>query len=196
MAIKEKIGLFGGTFDPIHLGHTLIAEWMLNYLDLTKVIFIPNKIHPFAKRENIIPAEERAEMIRLAIKDFPFFEMSTLEIERLGVSYTVDTIRTMIKDYPDAEIYYIMGEDNLDKFTLWKKSEEILKLARVVTFRRRSGAKTSLPERYLDKMLRLKSPYFDISSTDVRERIKKGEKYQSLLYPQVYRYIMGNNLYR
>ena len=193
---KEKIGLFGGTFDPIHLGHTIIAEWILNYLSLNRIIFIPNKIHPFSKRENIISAEIRAEMIRIAIKDFPFFEMSTIEIERPGISYTVDTIRAMLSDYPQAEIFYIMGEDNLEKFALWKDSGEILELAKVVTFRRRNSGKIGISREDIDKMVRLETPYFDISSTDVRERIKKRQNFQSLLYPGVYRFIIEKNLYQ
>lgn len=193
---KEKIGLFGGTFDPIHLGHTIIAEWVLNQLSLDRIIFIPNKIHPFSKRENIISAETRAEMIRMAVKDFSFFEMSTIEIERPGVSYTVDTIRAMLTDYPQAEIFYIMGEDNLEKFALWKDSEDILELAKVVTFRRRNSGKIGNSFEYLDKMIKLESPYFDISSTDVRERIKRKQKFQSLLHPRVYGYIIENNLYQ
>ncbi len=193
---EEKIGLFGGTFDPIHIGHTIIAEWILNYLKLNKIIFIPNKIHPFSKRENIIPAKMRAEMLDMAIKDFPFFEMDTIEIDRPGISYAVDTIRKMIADYPQIKFFYIMGEDNLNKFSLWKESDEILNLVTVVTFRRKNSGNNALSQKCLDKMLRLETPYFDLSSTDVRERIKRNQNFQSLLYPEVYRYIVKNNLYK
>jgi nicotinate-nucleotide adenylyltransferase len=190
---EDKIGLFGGTFDPIHIGHILIAEWILNFLGLSKIIFIPNKIHPFFKRENITAAEKRAEMIRMVTDDFPFFEISTIEIEREGISYTIDTIRDMSRLYPGAEIYYIIGEDNLHKFELWKDSEKILKMAKVVTFRRGNSGKFDLKSK---QILTLNSPLFDISSTDVRMNIKENKKYQSLVYPKVYQYIEDNNLYR
>ena len=193
---KEKIGLFGGTFNPIHLGHTVIAEWIQNYFSLNKIVFIPNRIHPFSKRQNIISAEIRAEMIKIAINDFPDFEMSTIELKRPGISYTVDTIRAMIAEFPFAEIYYIMGEDNLEKFESWKEAVEILNLAQVVTFRRSNTVKDKQLNINTNKMLKLKSPYVDISSTEVRNRIKNHWNFQSLLCPDVYQYIVKHNLYK
>ncbi len=192
---NEKIGLFGGTFDPIHIGHTVIAEWIQNYLNLNKIEFIPNRIHPFSKRQNIISAEVRAEMIKLAINDFPDFEMSTIELKRPGISYTVDTIRAMITEFPFAEIYYIMGEDNLEKFELWKDAVDILDLAQVVTFRRSNTVNDKPVNINTNKMLKLESPYVDISSTEVRNRIKNHRNFQSLLCPAVYQYIVKHNLY-
>jgi len=193
---KEKIGLFGGTFDPIHLGHTIIAEWIKNYLELNEIIFIPNKIHPFSKRENIIPADIRAEMIQKAINNFPYFKLSTIELKRPGISYTVDTIRSLMSEFPNAEIYLIMGEDNLAKFESWKEATEILNLVQVVTFRRRNDVMEESVNINTDKMLKLKSPYIDISSTEIRDRIKNSRNFQSLLYPDVYQYIVKHNLYK
>ena len=193
---KEKIGLFGGTFDPIHLGHTIIAEWIKNYLELNEIIFIPNKIHPFSKRENIISADIRAEMIKKTINNFPYFKLSTIELKRPGISYTVDTIRSLMSEFPNAEIYLIMGEDNLAKFESWKEAAEILNLVQVVTFRRRNDTMEESVNINTDKMFKLKSPYIDISSTEIRDRIKNSRNFQSLLYPDVYQYIVKHNLYK
>jgi len=190
----NRIGLFGGTFDPIHMGHLIVAEWITDSLEIDKTIFIPNNIHPFRKRGDIEEAGHRLKMIELAINPYPRFDVSDVEIRREGVSYTIDTLQHFISEYPDSGIYYVMGADNLKDFTSWKQPHEILKLVNLVVYNR---AGTEIDESLdHERMILIDSPYIDISSTHIRHRIAKGRAFRTLVPPGVYEYIIDNKLYQ
>jgi nicotinate-nucleotide adenylyltransferase len=189
-----RIGLFGGTFDPVHMGHLIVAEWVTDSLELDKTIFIPNNIHPFRKRGDIGKAGDRVKMIELAIRDYPRFDVSEVEIRREGVSYTIDTLQHFIREYTGASIYYMMGADNLKDFTSWKQPHEILKLVHLVLYNRPG---TELDESLdHERMILIDSPYIEISSTHIRHRISRGRSFQSLVPPGVYQYIIRHKLYQ
>ena len=121
-----KIGVLGGTFDPIHHGHIIIGEFARISMDLDKVIFIPSGRHPFKDNKEITDPKIRCKMVELAIESNPYFEISTIEIEKAGINYTIDTIRDLKDQYKDAEIYFIIGSDILFEIEQWKEFEEII----------------------------------------------------------------------
>jgi len=190
---QERIGLFGGTFDPIHLGHTIIAEWMLHNLNLEKVYFIPNYIHPFQKRNNITPNDMRFQMLSLALKNYPKFEISTFEIDGDNTSYAIDTIIYFKELYPGNDLFYIIGKDNISDFHKWKEPEEIFRLAEVVVFNRKEVSQAQTV--YSKKFVYTDSPIIEISSSFIRKSIKTNKPFQSLLHPSVYEFIRKDDLY-
>ncbi|MEJ2545250.1 MAG: nicotinate (nicotinamide) nucleotide adenylyltransferase [Calditrichaceae bacterium] len=191
MGQKKRIGLFGGTFDPVHLGHTIVAEWMQSKLNLDEVHFIPNYIHPFAKREDILNSAHRLKMLELAVAGYPDFKICRFEIDRNEISYSIDTIRYFQKQFPDHSIYYLIGADNINEFDYWKEADEIFNLAKVVVHNRKSDD-INIP----DQFEYIESPLIEISSSQIRKHIKKGLPYHSFLHPDVYEYIEQHKLYR
>ncbi len=194
MTVSKKIGLFGGTFDPIHIGHLIVAEWLQDALRLENVFFIPNLIHPFAKRSDITPAEHRLGMLRLALEPFEHFRISEYEIKKNGVSYSVETIEYFERQFPQAQLFFFIGADNLAEFHKWHRYKDILKKVRLVVYDRKEG--TIPPQLPADKILFLQTPLIEISSTLIRRRISRGQAVRSLLPHGVWDYIRQNGLYR
>ena len=188
-----KIGLLGGTFDPVHTGHLIIAEWALAELDLDKVIFIPNNAHPFNKRSDISPAAERIMMLSLALQNYSYFEISDYEIEKGGVSYTVDTISHFYKKYPGSEFYYIIGADNVAAFQKWKDPHKIAEISQIVVFKR-EGIDVNTATGQLN-FIKLDNPQIEISSSMIRKRIAQRKQCNTMLPNKVYEYIHAKQLY-
>ena len=191
MLQQKQIGLFGGTFDPIHLGHTIVAEWLKHKLSLDEVHFIPNAIHPFLKRPDITESKNRLQMMELALRDFPAFKICRYEIEKKETSYSIDTIRYFKSKETSARLFYLIGGDNVEEFHLWKNWEDILKLTTVVVFNRRNQQIKNE-----DKFTFIDSPLIEISSSLIRKHIKTGLPFQSFLHPEVFKYIVQNKLYQ
>lgn len=191
---KNAIGLFGGTFDPVHLGHLIVAEWLAEVLEIETTYFIPAKIHPLNKRENITTTDHRLTMLQLALEDFPEFKVSDIEIKRQGVSFTVDTITYFKSKFPDKQLYFFMGMDNLESLDHWKDPLEILKMCYIAVYNR--GIETK-PNDWLDhpKIIHVDSPLIEISSSHIRHRIKKEMAFKSLVPHRVFEYINQKKLY-
>jgi nicotinate-nucleotide adenylyltransferase len=198
-----KIGIMGGTFDPIHIGHLIVAEQVLSSLELEKVIFIPAG-EPWMKADRkITAAQNRVEMVRLAIASNPFFELSTIEIEHPGWTYTVDTLEQLSKDLDnEARLFLLIGWDGLKNMPQWKAPYRISKIATLVTFPRPgvsepdiSVLEESMPA-LSERMVKLDGPFIGISSTDIRERLLAGKSVRYLVPPEVDRYIVDQELYR
>lgn len=187
---QKRIGLFGGTFDPVHLGHTIVAEWLQFKLDLYEIHFIPNYIHPFAKRNDISTPKNRLHMLSLALADYPSFKVCQYEINKKEISYSIDTIHYFKKKYPDVKLIYLIGGDNVEEFSSWKNSDDIFKLANVVVCNR--GIKTT---KKTERFEFIESPLIEISSSQIRERIKNHIPYRSFLHPDVFRFIEKNKIY-
>jgi len=191
---KQKLGILGGTFDPVHNGHLSAAEWMLRHLPLDKIYFIPNHIHPFQKRSDITPDSMRLQMLETALIEYPDFEIDTIELDKQGVSYSIDTIRAYKKRYPSAELFLLIGEDNFSEFGKWKEPEEIKKTAQVIVYKR---GPVNRPELHIDKGFQfVDSPKIDISSTVIRQRIKAGRSCSEFLPKSVEDFILENELYK
>ena len=197
-----KKGVMGGTFDPVHRGHLAIAEEAYHFLNLNQVIFVPAG-HPYFKNLlEISPVEDRVQMLRLAIQDVPYFKLSLIEVQREGPSYTVDTLALLREQSGDRdELYFIMGWDSLQALPKWKDPDKILDLCTIVAAPRPGFPKPDLREleRELPGIARktvfLEKPMLDISSTQIRERVKAGQPIENLVPAEVAKYIREKGLY-
>lgn len=185
-----KIGVFGGTFDPIHHGHLALARAAQKQLGLDKVLFIPAFIPPH-KAGEVTPAAYRYRMVELAVSDEPEFEISDLEFNRPEISYTADTLRQLKKIYPDAELFLIVGADCLVAMpSSWKEPEEIVKLAQLAAAKRPGfKAEDFKNVRWIDM------PQSPLSSTAVRESLKRGENGNQFFPAKVAQYVRKMKLY-
>ncbi|HAE92358.1 nicotinate-nucleotide adenylyltransferase [Tissierella praeacuta] len=196
-----KIGVMGGTFDPIHNGHLIGAEYVRTSLNLDKLIFIPSGNHPFKNNKNISEPNKRMDMISLAIGSNKYFELSPIEINRMGITYTIDTIMELRREYREDEIYFIIGSDILFELEKWKGFEELISLCKFILLYR-SGQEDSINKKIKDlkisyniKIEKVKSPLIEISSTEIRNRIKNRLSIKYLVPESVEEYIFKYNLY-
>ena len=136
MTSRKRLGIIGGTFDPVHYGHLVAAQYAAYGFHLDRVIFMPAAKPPHKNAEGVLDARHRVAMVELAIADNPAFEMSTLEVERSGVSYTIDTIEILQQTYPGAEIYFIMGMDSIYILDTWKDIERLVLMCRFIVVTR------------------------------------------------------------
>lgn len=193
----QKIGLFGGTFDPVHVGHLIIAEFIREAIDLTKIYFIPTKIHPLKNNRFIQSAQHRLKMLELATGDNPDFLISDFELQQSGTSYTIDTIKAFLRQYPadSSELYFLVGADNMVQFHLWKQPDELVKLCQFILFGRPGFKKTEETNSYASSFRFIEAPLLEISSTDIRKRIRQGLSIRYLVPHSVEAYIKEHALY-
>ena len=189
----SKVGIFGGTFDPIHLGHLITAQSVKEIRELEKIIFIPAFISPHKSNAVTSSPKDRLNMIKLAIKDIPFFDYSDMEIKMGGVSYTVDTLRELKKQYENLE--FIIGYDNIFSFNTWKDPDEIMKLSTIIVLKRRSSHAPPFKDKYYHQAVFVQTRGIEISATDIRERVKLGKPINFLVPPAVMEYIYKQKLY-
>ncbi len=190
----SKIGIFGGTFDPIHMGHLITAQSVREVRELDKIIFIPAFISPHKTSADASSTKHRSNMIKIAIEDVPFFECSEIEIKKGGISYTVDTLRELKKIYDEIE--FIIGYDNIFSFHKWKEPDEILKLARIIVLKRKSSLPPPFEDKYYHQAIFVQTRGIEISATDIRERVKNNQPIHFLVPQKVKEYIYEQNLYR
>jgi nicotinate-nucleotide adenylyltransferase len=215
----ERAGLFGGTFDPIHLGHLRAAEEIREELSLDRIIFIPASIPPHKHKTHITPPRHRLEMLKLAISENPSFEICNYELKKKTMSYTVDTLRYMNTTYPDSEFYFIVGNELFSEIETWKEYKELFKLSNFTVITR-PGYSEGNSEKLL---LALKNDFsyykrkdnvisyreknskiiaftkirgLEISSTEIRQYAMSGKSIKYLVPSAVENYILGNNIYR
>ena len=197
-----NIGVLGGTFDPVHNGHLVVAEVARERLNLAEVIFVPAG-QPWLKADKpITPAKHRLEMLRLSLADKPYFKLSTMEIERAGPSYTIDTIIELrSKINAGDELFFILGQDNLAQLPQWREPSRLIQLCYLVAVPRpgspRPNLKTleaSLPG-ILQRVVLMDEPQVDISASEIRERVGRGLSVRHLVPEPVNRYIKENRLY-
>lgn len=191
-ARKERIGILGGTFDPIHMGHLMLAETAREILHLDKVIFIPARHPPHKKRAHLTVSRLRYKMVKLAIAGNKFFSVSRIEIDKTGISYSVETLKKLRKIYAPAEFYFLVGSDALPELKTWKNIQEIFKLCKFVIAKRPDFEKYHLPK----GAFLLAGTFLNISSTQIRDLIKKGKSVRYLLPAQVCQLIQKHSLYQ
>lgn len=174
----RELGLFTGTFNPIHWGHLLIAESARDQFALGKVIFVTASIPPH-KRKGLLEPQARFDMVEAAIADNPFFESSRIELDREGPSYTIDTVRHFRMLFPDARINLILGGDNVPYIHQWHEGEELLKMVRLLLAPRPQGQPSSPPEPAVENSAVIECPAIGISGSEIRRRI---QQHRSILY--------------
>ena len=187
-----KIGILGGTFNPIHIGHLILAEEVKDRLKLDKIIFVPTNIPPHKQSSDIISAKERYKMIRLAIKTNKDFSVSDIEIKRGGISYTIQTIQEFKRIYPKDQLYFITGSDLLKYLDEWKDLNQILEMVNFVVATRPGYPLEMIPP-YM-KTLEIRA--VDISGFQIREYIKEKRSIRYLVPENVLRYINKKGLYK
>lgn len=192
----------GGTFDPIHNGHLILAEYSRIAFDLEKVIFIPTGRPPHKVEKQISSINYRYDMTLLAISTNPYFYLSPMEIQRQGTTYTIDTIMDLQKQHEDVEFYFILGADSFNQIHKWKDSDKLLSLCKFIVAKRPDADNQKLGEKieklnqsYKGSFYILEAPLIDISSTKVRNRIKTKSSIKYLVPETVELYIEKNKLY-
>ncbi len=198
----KALGLIGGTFDPVHFGHLIAAENSRSEFDLDRVIFIPAERPPHKEGEAVLDSHRRLQMVKLAIENNPAFEISTLEQERQGPSYTIDTVEYFRSRFPDTQVFFIMGMDSLLMFDTWRDYERLAGLCRFIVVTRPgyvmdagNPALARLPARLWDNLSLLEIPGMDISSSDIRRRVRWGFPIKYMVPAAVETYIKENRLY-
>lgn len=184
-----RVGVFGGTFDPVHVGHLSIAQAALECVPLDRVIFVPARRSPLKDRGPFASEEDRLAMLRLATADEPRFEVSTVELDRPGISYTVDTLEALAGE---GVLYLVMGADAAGGFERWRRPERIRELATLLVASR-PGAPTP-PER--QGVVVFDAPCLDISSRELRTRSARGRSLRYLVPEAALQYLEGHGLYR
>ncbi len=216
---RERVGIFGGTFNPIHLGHIKAAESIQHSFTFHKLLFIPSYIPPHKRSEEVASPQHRLNMVKLAVSGFSPFEPSSIEIDAREKSYSIVTLRKIKKKYPEADIFFILGVDAFVEIETWKDYEKVMEQCRFIVISR-PGYQLEAAERVLDQtnrpaVLRLKRDAIvnmetvakykvfllpiealAISSTAIRKRIQEGGSIQSLVSEGVKNYILENKLYQ
>ena len=190
----QRIGLFGGSFDPVHLGHLLVAQAAREELDLARLFFIPAGQSPFKPDSRPTPAPERLRLLRLALAGKTWCEIDEQEIRRGGLSYTIDTVRDYAARFPEAQIFYLIGADHLPQLPKWRAAEELARLAEFVVIPRPGGeAETPFPAPFRGRWL---SGFpLGVSSSQIRARVKSGLPIDHLVPDSVAEAIRNNRLY-
>ncbi|MFC6465446.1 nicotinate-nucleotide adenylyltransferase [Marinilactibacillus sp. GCM10026970] len=187
---RKKVGILGGTFNPPHLGHLIIADQVKNQLGLEKILFLPSAEPPHAQGKKTIDAKHRVKMVEQAIAERPDFEIELSEIERGGKSYTYDTIRSLTEENPEIDYYFIIGADMVENLPTWYKVEELINLVQLVAVNRPSySVETEYPLIFIDV------PNIEISSSLVRQKIMDHCSVNYLVPDSVIQYIVKEGLY-
>lgn len=201
--MRKKIGIMGGTFNPIHMGHLLLAENAREVFQLDEVMFIPSGNSYMKNTSSILSSDTRIDMLSLALEGNPYFTLSEIEIRREGPTYTSDTL-TILKDQnPDDEYYFILGADNLLTLESWKNPEFILQNCIIAAAVRGTGTEERLEKiashlifEYQADIRILPARYMDISSSEIRQRIQNGISVRYMVPDKVLKYIEKNGLYQ
>lgn len=198
-----KIGIMGGTFNPIHHGHLILSEYIRTEAGLDKIVFIPTGLPPHKVGEEVLEGRIRLEMVQLAIRNNPYFTWSDMEIRRKETSYTIDTIGELKRLYDKAQLYLIIGADNLLSIHTWKDYKRVLEEVNIIVANR-LGSKRLLVVEEIERLnnslgvniKNINSPIIEISSTEIRERVRQNKSIKYLVPELVEDYILRNNLYK
>ncbi|WP_026373819.1 nicotinate-nucleotide adenylyltransferase [Agrococcus lahaulensis] len=190
---RRRLGIMGGTFDPVHNGHLVAASEVAHHFALDEVVFVPTG-EPYQKR-NVSPSEDRYLMTVIATASNPRFRVSRIDIDRGGPTYTIDTLRDVRAAHPDAELFFITGADAFTSIVEWKDADELWELAHFVAVTR-PGHHLSVQDYPRERVSELEIPALAISSTDCRARVRAGYPVWYLVPDGVVQYISKNDLYR
>jgi nicotinate-nucleotide adenylyltransferase len=188
-----KLGIYGGSFDPVHLGHLLVARAAIEELGLDRLFFVPTAQSPFKPENQPAPAGVRLRLLRLALAGRPECEIDEQEIRRGGTSYTIETLRHFAKRFPGAELFYLIGADHAAKLNEWREATELAGLAEFVAGPRPGGAPAIFPPPFRGR--RLKGFPFGVSSSEIRARVKAGRPIDQLVPAAVAEAIRAAGIY-
>lgn len=198
----QRIGILGGTFNPLHLGHLIAAQEVLNKINLDRIVFIPSGDPPHKRKEDLASAKDRYEMVKLSIEDNKYFDISDIEIKRQGKTYTYDTLKELHKIYYGNSIHFIIGYDAFRDIDSWMNIDEVFKLANFIVVNRGQSKDELLEEakkkeiKYNTKIDIVNIPNIEISSTNIRDRVNENKSINYLVCDRVREYIFKKGLYR
>lgn len=190
---RISLGLFGGSFNPVHLGHLLVAEAAREELKLHRVIFTPAAMSPFKPGMTLAPAAQRVRLIRLALAGLSHCDVDDQEITRGGISYTIDTVRDYARRYPNASLFYLIGADHIQQLPKWRDADELANLVEFVIIPRPGESMVATPPPFRSRVLR--GFPLGLSASQIRERVRNGLSIEFLVPPQVAEAIHNNRLY-
>jgi nicotinate-nucleotide adenylyltransferase len=192
--ISKAIGILGGIFDPVHNGHCALAAGARDHFGLSKVLFVPSGRPPHKARVSA-SAADRLAMLCLAVRDEPAFMVWDGEIRRKGISYTVDTLRTLTRDFPDSSFYFIVGSDNVREIMTWRHYRDVLAMVTLCVAHRPGYSITIPPSLNVGRIENFPSPELEVSSTMIREHVAQGQSFRHLVPEAVGEYISVRELY-
>jgi len=200
-SMPERVGVFGGTFDPPHLGHLILASESYSQLNLDRLLWVLTAVPPHKLDDAITPLEDRLAMVKLALQDEPAFELSTVDIDRPGPHYTLDTMGILSRQFPAAELILVIGGDSLHDLPRWHRPRDLIAACHEIGVMRRPVDAVDLAalEKQLpgltDKVRFVDAPLLEIASHEIRERALKGLPFRYFVMPAVYNYIVSHHLY-
>ena len=189
-----RIGLFFGSFNPIHIGHMAIANYMVEFADLEQLWFVVSPQNPLKEKKTLLGQNQRLYMVNVAVEDFPKFKSSNIEFDLPKPSYTINTLAHLKEKYPNHEFSLIIGQDNLETFHKWKNYEEILKNHRLFVYPRPNSGKSQFDAH--PNVIFTEAPVMDISSTFIREAIKNKKDVRFFLPEKAWEYVDSMNFYK
>lgn len=189
-----KIGLYFGSFNPIHIGHVILANHFAENSDLDKVWFVVSPQNPFKEKKSLLQEYHRLEMVELAVSDFDKLEATDIEFKLKKPSYTIDTLTVLKEKYPNYDFSILMGADNLNHFHKWKNYEQILEFYSVYVYPRNTGEETNLDAH--PKIIKVEAPKIEISSTFIRKSIAQNKDVRALLPHTIWKHIDDMNFYK
>ena len=193
----KKVGLFFGSFNPIHIGHLILANYILENSDMDKLWFVVSPQNPFKEKKSLLNDHNRLDMVQLAIQNYPKMRASNVEFSLPTPSYTIDTLTYLKEKYPDITFALIMGEDNLSGLHKWKNSEKLIESHQIIVYPRLFEDQKPASEFLQHPNISLVSaPVIEISATEIRNMIKAGKNVRPMLPPEVFDYLDGSAFYR
>ncbi|MCE5205695.1 MAG: nicotinate-nucleotide adenylyltransferase [Porphyromonadaceae bacterium] len=195
MEKQIETGIFSGSFNPIHMGHLMLAGYISAFTYVKEVWFVVTPHNPLKLKESLLSDDIRLEMVRLALEDYDNLKVSDVEFHMPRPSYTIDTLNTLSQKYPDRRFSLIIGGDNWSLFNKWKDYEQILERYQILIYPR-PGEKIRISKRLRKSVQLVNAPEVEISSTFIRHAIGEGKEMRAFLPPKVYDYIKNNRLYR
>lgn len=197
----KKVGLFFGSFNPIHIGHLILANYILEYSDMQELWFVVSPQNPFKEKKSLLNDHNRLDMVQLAIKNYPKMRASNVEFSLPTPSYTIDTLTYLQEKYPDYSFSIIMGEDNLGSLHKWKNYELLLQNYQVIVYPRIFGEDISASPIVTElknhqNIQKIDAPIIELSATEIRNMIKSGKNVRPMLPPEVFEYLDGSSFYK
>ncbi len=192
----KKIGLFFGSFNPIHIGHLILANYILEHSDLEELWFVVSPQNPFKDKKSLLKDNNRLDMVQLALKSYPKMRASNVEFSLPKPNYTIDTLTYLHEKFPDVSFSLIMGEDNLKGLPKWKNSEVLIQNHQIIVYPRVFEDRSDEDFVQHENIEKINAPIIELSATEIRNMIKEGKNVRPMLPPEVFEYLDGSSFYR
>ena len=193
----KKIGLFFGSFNPIHIGHLILANYILENSDMDELWFVVSPQNPFKDKKSLLTDHNRLDMVQLAVKNYPKMRASNVEFSLPKPSYTIDTLTYLKEKYPNYSFALIMGEDNLDSLSKWKNAEKLMSDYQIIVYPRTfEGEKKDSEYLQHENISMVNAPIIELSATEIRNMIKEGKNVRPMLPQEVFEYLDGSSFYK